>query len=219
MKYLKTSVIVGMIIMLFTTLMCNRSQQKSIADLESKLKIADTKNSVFSSKVNELGQHIATQNQTIVSGRAALDELKKENSKLKKVVSNVKPTISTQIVEVLVPYNDKPDIKKLDTNTYMKVPIGFSHTSNKWYKINGTVDTNGINIANISVINELSITVGSERQGIFKKPKPIVTVKNENPYTETIKLSNIVVQEKPKWYERKLVWLGAGIVGGYFIAK
>lgn len=203
--------------MLFSALMCNRSQQQTIMDLESQLKIADNRSAVFESKVNELGQHIATQNQTLVTERAAIEQLKKENQYMKLLASNVKVAVQTKFPEIKIPYDAEPEIVQIDTNEYLKIPATFTDTTNKWYKLIASIDTTGLHIKNLTVNNELSITIGTEKQGFFKKDKPVVIVKNNNPYTQTVSMNNMIVLPQKKWHERRGLWYGLGALTGFLI--
>lgn len=207
------------VFLLIASLLCNRSQQKTISDLQSKINLHNSRENEFVSKIDEQGRQIATQNQIIVNEKLAIEELKKENIKLKSVTANVKPKIKTTINDIQISFDEPISIHSIDTNTYIKVPVNFSDTSNKWYQVYGSIDTSGLTIKSLSVLNELSITIGSEKQGFFKPAKPVVIVKNENPYSQTIKMNNIVVKNETKWYERKLVWFGAGIIATLLIVK
>jgi hypothetical protein len=102
------------------------------------------------------------------------------------------------------------------TNTdtiYKAVPIGteFSYET-KWDTIQGKVDSTGIAITkNVTNLGELTTIVGFEKQGLFKKSKPVVLVTTENPSVRITGMSNVVVkQPKPK----RLGWLISGIAIG-----
>ena len=47
--------------------------------------------------------------------------------------------------------------------------------------------------------------------GLFRKPIPVVLVKNENPYTSVQGLNNIIVQNELKFYDKKGFWFGVGV--------
>ena len=87
--------------------------------------------------------------------------------------------------------------------------------SDKFFYINGNVLENGIKIDSLSFPNSTTITIGEKRQGIFRKSLPIVEIKNSNPYIETINLSNVVINNKKKIYEKNSFWFTIGTSLGF----
>ena len=67
----------------------------------------------------------------------------------------------------------------------------------------------------MSFPNSTTITIGEKRQGIFRKSLPIVEIKHSNPYIETIDLSNVVINNKKKVYEKNSFWFTIGTSLGF----
>ena len=58
-----------------------------------------------------------------------------------------------------------------------------------------------------------------KKNGLFKKPSPIVKIKNENPYSRVVNMQNVVIDNPTKWYEKKGFLIGVGLLGGIVIMK
>lgn len=215
---------IAYVVLFLLTLLCfwiyEKQQQNKIETLQSEIKIADGKSTIFSTSLNKSHQIVASQAQLLVTQDAALNELKVQNKKLHTVIAGISTTTKTDIREIKVPFETKVEVKVIDSNNFMRVPIAFTDTAtSEWYKITGSIDTSGIKFKSIEIINKLNIVIGSEKSNFFSKPKPIVMITNENPYSSTIQLKNIVVKDEPKWYDSKLLWGGLGFIIGVAVLK
>jgi hypothetical protein len=67
----------------------------------------------------------------------------------------------------------------------------------------------------------MKITIGNKRMGFLRKSKPIVSVVNDNPFMTTQSMSNIVIENDVKWYQKRGTWFvigaGLGFIGALFI--
>lgn len=214
----KVIIIALLLATVFCIYTCNK-QQHSNEKLQSAINILKQDSISFTNKINAQGKVISTQSQTMIDNKTAIELLKAENNKLKKVVAHVYAATKVEIPPAIIRYNDSNAVKKIDTSYCLQLPQIFTHTDNEWFALSGVIDTNGVNINRFTTINEISVTIGSEKQGMFKKNKPIVTLTNHNPYATTTKLANFVITDKPKWYENKWIWLGVGAAAGIIITK
>ena len=55
--------------------------------------------------------------------------------------------------------------------------------------------------------------------GLFKKSTPVVQLENSNPYINTLDMNNVVIKKDKKFFDRKVFWVGVGILGTYIIVK
>ena len=159
----------------------------------------------FVMEINEQGFVISEQEQVIFSQKDAIDLQLLEIDRLKKVNSQVNVVTQTLIDSVFIPFNN--DSVKNFTLT------------DKWYGLGGLVKSEGVMLDSIYFNNELSITIGYKKEGLFKKPSPIVEIKNKNPHSRTISMQNIVIENPTKWYEKKTFLIGVGLLVGIIIAK
>jgi hypothetical protein len=219
MKNINKILIAVMVVIIATCIFTCQKAQQSNDDLQSRINVYKQDSTKFVTTINEYGKTINTQQQTEVTQAVALELLKAENSKLKSVIAHVHARSEVSIPPVVIHYKDTDAVQKTDSGNYLQLPQIFAHTDNEWYAISGTIDTNGININRFTTVNEISITIGSESQGWFKKPKPVVTMVNHNPYATTTKMANLVVKNETKWYQNKWLWLGAGAIGGILITR
>lgn len=139
------------------------------------------------------------------------------NTNLRNELSQVKVVTITKIDSIFIPYKDT---NYLDTKSIIRVPKPFS-LSNEYFAIAGEVRWNGV-IATPSVKNMQTITIGEARPegmfGFLKKSVPVVEIKNANPYSQTIEMSNVVIiQSPPKWYETRFFQISAGFGVGLIV--
>ena len=88
-----------------------------------------------------------------------------------------------------------------------------------WYSISGYATNLGIGIDSLRIKNDFSIYIADKKLNIFGKSNPEVILLNKNPYTETIKMHNIVIRYEQPFYNNKYLWAGLGFVGGVLLAK
>jgi len=170
---------------------------------------------VFVEKLSKNGDKIAEQEQIILSQEDAISHNLLTIENLKKVKSEVKIRTITQIDSVYVPIIDTVERLVYDTTglALLKLPTKFG-LENEWYSLYSTINTDGMLIDSLSLFNRQVITIGLESNGILKAPTPKVIVTNENPYVSVNSLSNVIIKNDLKWYEKKAVWGGIGFVGG-----
>lgn len=87
------------------------------------------------------------------------------------------------------------------------------------YRLSGEITKRSISFNSVLIPNTQSITVGTKRNGLFKKNEYIVALKNSNPYVSVTGIQSYNFKPDLKWYERGLVKFGAGVVVGGFIGQ
>lgn len=72
-----------------------------------------------------------------------------------------------------------------------------SEANNKWYKIKTVATEDSTQIA-VSTFHTMSLVMGSESQGLFKKRKTFAIAKDDNPYSniKDMKIYNVTKREK-----------------------
>jgi hypothetical protein len=173
---------------------------------------------------------LATQSQTILSQKEAIElgllELEKS---MKEVQSQVKQKSTTTIIEKQVPfipdgYVDTIGIVRGDNGEVVRrdsiaVPTRFK-LNEKWFNVDGLVKKDGLVIDSLTIPNKTIVTVGYKKAGFLNLSKDaVVQVKNENPYVNVTGLDNIVIKKKKKIWQNPLVHIGVGVVLGYYITK
>lgn len=97
-------------------------------------------------------------------------------------------------------------IVKIDSIT--KSPIYESAVKNEWYSIKSRATKDSTNYK-LSTFSNLNLTIGREKQGLFKKDKPFAIANDDNPYTNIKDMRTYqVTLPKPKR-------IGLGVYGGY----
>lgn len=187
-------VVIMLSILLFILNKCNKQQDiinmhNAINDSLIKIKNKDSTESASIALIQasnaKLFLELQTTNQEI---RNLQDEVKKYKDKIKNGGSITNHTTVTNY------YNS--------TNTYTTLENGniVYNGTNKdktWidWTSKATKDSTSLKL---KVINAYSIIIGQEKQGLFKKPKPIVEVINKNPYSSTTSLRAFEVKDTRK---------------------
>jgi hypothetical protein len=90
-------------------------------------------------------------------------------------------------------------------------PIYTANIKNKWYEAN-TVATKDSTTIKLTTVHNLSLVIGTESQGLFKKRKTVAIVQDDNPYSEIkdMRVYN-VTQSKKRFVVGP--YIGMGITG------
>lgn len=210
--------------------------QKKQDDLLSQISQYQLGEKAFTKKINADSSTIVQQEQTILTEKEATKlGLLKLEGEIKKAQSQVRQTQLIKYDSILVAY--VPDnfvdsskwlfkfkngfksndvIDSLIANSII-VPKSFA-TQSKWFNINGKVNKDNVLIESLKIPNESSVTIGWRRTGfLWLKQKPIVEIKNTNPYLSVVKFSNIVVEKKKGIFSKPVFWVAVGVVGGFLI--
>lgn len=173
---------------------------------------------VFVEKLNEKGEKIAEQDQIILSQKDAIAHNLLQIENLKKINSQVQVQTITKIDSVFIPIIDTVERVIYDTTglALLKLPTKFG-LNNEWYSLYSTINTDGMLIDSLSLYNQQTITFGMKSNGFLKKPTPSLVVKNENPYVSVNSLSNIVIKNDTRFYDKKGFWYGLGVGTGILI--
>ncbi len=115
---------------------------------------------------------------------------------------------------VWLPY---ADTARIDTNT-LRLPMPLAYTD-KWFYLGGTLRPKGLLLDSIGFnAGKVTLLIGEQRRGIFRKPLPVVQVEAENPYIRMVAANNVVVDQRRK--RPLLLSRGAmlcyGLVAGFF---
>ena len=191
---------------------------KKIQSLNSVISNLDIENQKFKTELNKKDEKAISQAQFIISQKEAIKNGLIEIDKLKKIKSKVKIVTETKVDTVYIEYYktiiDSLNQEPFDYKNY------FDYQEPKgWYSINGYATNLGIGIDSLRVKNDFSIYIADKKLNIFGKSNPEVILLNKNPYTETIKMHNIVIRYEQPFYNNKYLWAGVGFVGGVLLAK
>ena len=191
---------------------------KKIESLNSVIRNLDIENQKFKTDLNKKDEKVTSQAQIIISQKEAIRNGLIEIDKLKKIKSKVQIVTQTKVDTVYIEYYktiiDSLNQEPFDYKNY------FDYQEPKgWYSINGYATNLGIGIDSLRVKNDFSIYIADKKLNLFGKSNPEVILLNKNPYTETIKMHNIVIQVEQPFYNNKLLWAGVGFVGGVLLSK
>jgi hypothetical protein len=174
-----------------------------------------SENQVFTEEILKDGQKMAEQEQLIVTQKEAIEAGLIKIKNLKNVKSQVKVETITQIDSFFVAFEKKDSLSPVSDSISK-----FSYKDSKdWFTLSGAVTPSGVGITEMSVRNKYHITIADKRVGFFKAPKPSVVLVNENPYTRTEKMNNLVIDNKSPFYKRPWFWAAIGLGTGIYLTK
>ena len=180
---------------------------------------------------------IASQEATLLSQEEAINlGLLKLSDNFTKIQSQVSAKSKVVIDSVYVPYTppsyvdttgwafkfkngdtSKATLDSVLANSII-VPSKFSKEE-KWFSINGVVRKDGLLFDTITISNETAVTIGWKKTGFLNLGrKQVVDLKNTNPYLNVESMKNVVIKPNKSLLNNKLVWLGAGVIGGIYLS-
>jgi hypothetical protein len=174
-----------------------------------------SENQVFTEEILKDGQKMAEQEQLIVTQKEAIEAGLIKIKNLKNVKSQVRVETITQIDSFFVAFEKKDSLSPVSDSINK-----FSYKDSKdWFTLSGAVTPSGVGITEMSVRNKYHITIADKRVGFFKAPKPSVVLVNENPYTQTEKMNNLVIDNNSPFYKRPWFWAAIGLGTGFYLTK
>lgn len=205
--------LLAQIILILAIIFISRGCKNSQLESQNNKLLADTyfnESQKFKSERDKLGRQVVEQEQVLITKDKEIEKQLLENSKLKRLNSQIKISFETKIKDLIAEYEGKNGgpiyIYKTDTiHDTIPVPVGILFgtrvkASDQWFNFAGTIEKNGLLMDSLSFKNKFTITVGERREGIFKPLKSYVEVQSENPYTTINGLNNIkVIEKKSLW--------------------
>jgi hypothetical protein len=211
-KIAKVIFIFGLLI-LFLAKSCSIILENN--NLKKQVAVFKSENQAFSEEIIKDGQKMAEQEQLIVTQKEAIEAGLIKIKNLKNVKSQVRVETITQIDSFFVAFEKKDSLSPVSDSINK-----FSYKDSKdWFTLSGAVTPSGVGITEMSVRNKYHITIADKRVGFFKAAKPSVVLVNENPYTRTEKMNNLVIDNKSPFYKRPWFWAAIGLGTGIYLTK
>jgi hypothetical protein len=210
-------VVLGCVVAFLVWQLCNT--QVRLSSFKKQIGKLQLDNQFFEEKLSKDSVKIAEQEQIIISQKDAIELGILEIENLKKIKGQVKTITEIRIDSVPVPYTETIYISDtIYPKGVIEVPKRFNLTK-EHYSFNGLILKEGLLVDSIVIPNEMKLTIGNKSGGIFRKSIPIVKLENTNPYLSTIDMKNVIIEDEKKFYDRKVFWLGVGLIGGIIIMK
>ena len=173
------------------------------------------KEQAYLEEIDKNGNRLVEQEQIIMTQEQAISSGLLEIEKLKEVSSQVSVVTNTIIDTIVVSHVDTV-IQEINGSSYLKLPQQYTF-ADEYLNFKANINKVGLSIDNITIFNETTITIGKERQGLFKPLKPVVKIKNTNTYMNTMDVQNVVIENKPDLLHDKRAWGVVGIIIGLAI--
>lgn len=171
--------------------------------------------------VTRLGDSLRMTGQIILSQKQAIDlgvlQMKELRDKHLKAVDNVvKLTEEIRILKQQGVWVDTVYIDTFENNRWLRIPADMAFSDN-WYKLEVTADHTPL-LNSLTVWSEPTITIGTVKEGIFKKPEKVTIYENANPSIQLKSIESLTIKEQDKWYQKTWFKVGAGfILGGFTV--
>lgn len=211
-KLAKVIFIFGLLI-LFLAKSCSIILENN--NLKKQVAVFKSENQAFSEEIIKDGQKMAEQEQLIVTQKQAIDAGLIKIKSLKNIKSQVRVETITKVDSFFVAFEPQDT---LSADTSFKKNFSYEDPK-KWFTLSGVVLEGGVGISEMSVRNKYHITIADKKVGFFKAPKPSVVLVNENPYTQTEKMNNLVIDNKSPFYKRPWFWAAIGLGTGFYLTK
>jgi hypothetical protein len=234
---IKKIVILGQFaVILFLVRSCHL-QDLTISSNGLRIKMYENKVNEFTTKVNEYGHQLATQDQMIVERDKDLEKQLLRNSELSKLNEQIKYQAETKIKNIVANYGSGSNnetvkiihdtiIKDGDTSVIAAVPIGTkfaARDTGNWYSLGGSLEKEGVKFDSINFRSDVEVNIGLVKQPGYKgwllgRKDPKVEIVNKNPYSSVVNMRNIKLEDPKRWWESGWIKFGAGfLLGGAFV--
>jgi len=165
---------------------------------------------------NKLGTVTAGKNTLQLDKKQLQDLLQKKDKELAalasefaKVHSVTKYGTKTVYDTIAVPFKDT-------------VPCVFERAETvreKWYGFNYKVNQKGFVIDSLVIPNTATVITGTRRKWFLGKETITTDITNTNPYIKVTDITSAEVILPAAWYKKWWLWLAAGALSGFIIAK
>lgn len=231
-------VIIALLVIVILLLFKSCELKKNNTDLLTQVSSYQIGDKAFRVKVQKDSSTIATQSQTILTQKEAIQigvlklegEIKKAQSQVRQVqvikIDSVwmpyipSNYIDTSNMEWITKYENGDSSKRICDSIIansLVVPKWFI-SKNKYYSVYGKVKKDGVTLDSMRLENESSVTIGWKRGGFLKLAKiPIIEVKNTNPYVSVGKLNNFNMKPNKSLFHKKGFWVGVGTFIGLYL--
>jgi hypothetical protein len=173
----------------------------------------------FKETITKDSLKLAEQSQVILSQKDAIRLGVLEIDKLKKVKSQVRTVTKIKVDSFFVEFHDTLLLKDtIYPKGFLAVPKRFKYAE-QYFNFDGIVLTDKLLVDSFKLHNEMKLTIANKRNGFFNKSTPVVQLENSNPYINTLDMNNVVIKKDKKFFDRKVFWVGVGILGTYIIVK
>jgi len=210
MKFPLSKKVIIWILLILLALLCYYAigQNSKYSNYRQQMALFDLKEQKYLETIDENGARLIEQQQIIMSQDDAIASGLLEIEKLKEVNSQVSVVTNTIIDTIVVSHVDTV-IQQINGNAYLKLPQQYSFNDD-FMNFKAEINEVGLSVDNITIFNETTVTIGKEKQGLFKPLKPVVKIKNTNPYMNTMSVQNVVIEKKTNLIHDKRAW---GVVG------
>lgn len=219
----KTSLYIICAVVLILVVLKTRHKINNLKDQVDQITIAHNQlsqaNNDYRYLVTRLGDSLRITGQIILSQKQAIDlgvlQIKELRDKHLKEVNNVvKLSEQVSILKQQGVWVDTVYIDTFENNEWLRIPAVMEF-GDKWYQANITADHTPV-LNSLTVWSEPTITIGTVKEGIFKKPEKVTIYENANPYIKLKSIESLTIKEQQKWYQTTWFKVGAGFVLGSF---
>lgn len=198
----------AIILFLLIVKSCNTERQKQ--ELSDRIDLLQNENYSLKQWKDEQGKQVSKQEVTILNDDNGLVD----NEKIDKLETKIIFKTTTKFDTLTVLLKDTLIYTEHDT-----VHIQNFLYSDNWISMAGKIHDENIKFDSLKINNNFSIEIGTEKKWFLGKKTKTIYILNDNPYTETDKITSIVIQDNKKWFERKPLFFVAGGLATFLLLK
>jgi hypothetical protein len=106
----------------------------------------------------------------------------------------------------------------LDMSSYLKLPVNLSY-EDQWTYNRVSIDSVGYSLTDFGIYpSTVKMYLGRQKESVFQGKTSVTAISTQNPYLTIEPNQVIVVEPKPRWFERKLFWLSTGMAAGFALS-
>lgn len=238
MRWLKENIaftlcIAGCVVLSLVLFRSCEEKNRLEKDIESVVSFMETEELQMISRDSIHAEDIYVMSQNLMAEKTARILLGDEFNNYKELQSHVRTETITRIDSFFIAYNpdsndvlaDYSDYIPIDTvNKYfIQTPKGLNY-NDTWFAFSGSVDSIGLTIDSLSMMNKFDVTIGYKKPDkplkFLRRKQPVVELTSYNPYTKINYVNNVVVEKKKgSIFTSKPAMLIYGAAGGYVISK
>jgi hypothetical protein len=198
-----------------------------ISNLKEQVEQVTTAHNVISNQNEQLqilisrqGDSLKISQQIILSQKQAiemgiLNEKELRDKYLKEVSNVIELSEEVEILKKQGRFVDTVYIDNFNSYEWIRLPFDVAF-GDKWYNLDITVNETPL-LNSLTTYSEPTITIGTVKKGLFKKPEKVTIYENANPYIKLKSIESITIKEQTKWYQTTWFKVGSGFIGGALV--
>ena len=172
-------------------------QEKLYKDATQQLIQLTSEKQELNKSYDDLGRQLTSTQSIVLVKDKKIEEQLKEIEALKSLDTKIVFRTETKYKTLEIIIRDTIVVHDTDTVSIKR----FEHKDD-WIAMAGSIEDSKMKFDSLIFKNKYTIEIGSQKDGLFKKKKQMIYLRNENPHTSTTDLTSFELKKPKKWYQR-----------------